>query len=613
MRKIQISIVAVISFMLLATIALPVSAQTPGIITAEVDRTALSTDEALMLRVIIPGIGSSVSEPVLPLLDGFVITGRSTSSQINIINGSSNSLRVYSYVLTPIKVGELIIGPISAAVNGQIYYTDPIKVTVTQGTGQAPAQPAQPSQPPFPAVPGFPSLAGLLSALGFDEPVQYDEPANQLNPSEIPLELNGQDLFVEAKVDNPAPYMGEQVIHTLRLYRSAHQGGTLYYKEPTFTGFWVHEGEDEVEYAAQAGNRRYLMTEIQTILFPTVIGQVTLEPASLTRPGDVFDREVTANSNPITMDIQPLPENAPTSFNGAVGNFSILAEVDTTETRVNETVTLYITISGEGNLDTLPDPQWDPGSEWRTFESQGTTDVHTLNGTLAGIRSIEQLLVPTQAGDLTIPSIQFSYFDPQVGAYQTISTLPIEITVAPDGRVAAPVNPVTDTPSTSAIESEAQIRPLKPATNRGHFGSLLTQNPAYWMLWGVPLFFLVGQVVWQRRSKRLQNNPGERRSRKAANKAYRALSKLGNEPKGTGRILTAFISDKLDSSVVGLTQTELSDVLLAKGVDQYLVDQVQTCLTLSEMGQYAPAGLSEGEANLPKETRRLISKLEKVL
>ena len=287
--------------------------------------------------------------------------------------------------------------------------------------------------------------------------------------------------------------------------------------------------------------------------------------------------------------------------------------MDTTETRVNETVTLYITISGEGNLDTLPDPQWDPGSEWRTFESQGTTDVHTLNGTLAGIRSIEQLLVPTQAGDLTIPSIQFSYFDPQVGAYQTISTLPIEITVAPDGRVAAPVNPVTDTPSTSAIESEAQIRPLKPATNRGHFGSLLTQNPAYWMLWGVPLFFLVGQVVWQRRSKRLQNNPGERRSRKAANKAYRALSKLGNEPKGTGRILTAFISDKLDSSVVGLTQTELSDVLLAKGVDQYLVDQVQTCLTLSEMGQYAPAGLSEGEANLPKETRRLISKLEKVL
>jgi len=613
MRKTQITIIAIFSVILLAVIAMPVRAQTPDIVTAEVDRTMLTTDEALMLRVIIQGIGGNASEPQLSVLDGFVITGRSTSSQINIINGSSSSQKVYSYVLNPIDVGEFVIGPISAALNGQTYYTDPIKITVTQGYGQAPTQPTQPSQPGFPAMPGFPSLAGLLSALGFDEPVQYDEPANQLNSSEIPPELIGQDLYVEAKVDNPTPHMGEQVIHTLRLYRSAQQSGTLYYKEPAFTGFWVHEGEAEVEYAAQAGNRRYLMTEIQTILFPTVIGQVTLEPASLTRPGDVFDREVTASSNPVSMDIQPLPENAPTSFNGAVGNFSILAEVDTTETRVNETVTLYITISGEGNMDTLADPQWEPGSEWRTFESQGTTDVRTQNGKLMGERIVEQLLVPTQAGDLIIPSIQFSYFDPQVDAYQTISTLPIEITVASDGQVAAPVLPVTDTPSTSAVEIEAQIRPLKPAANNNHFGFLLTQSPAYWMLWGVPLFFLVGQFVWQRRSKHLQNNPGEIRSRKAAKKAYRALSKLGNEPEGLGRILTAYISDKLDRSVTGLTQTELSDVLLARGVDQDLVDQVQTCLTLSELGQYAPAELSEGMVDLPKETRRLISRLEKVL
>ena len=34
---------------------------------------------------------------------------------------------------------------------------------------------------------------------------------------------------------------------------------------------------------------------------------------------------------------------------------------------------------------------------------------------MSGVRSYERLLVPTQAGDLLLPAIEYSYFNPQNG------------------------------------------------------------------------------------------------------------------------------------------------------------------------------------------------------
>jgi hypothetical protein len=614
MRKVQIIIIAVIGLISLALLALPANAQTQEVVSAEVDRTVITTDDSLTLSVIINWDNNDVSEPFLPALDGFEIIARTTSTSINIVNGARSSHKVYTYVLRPTKVGELVIGPISVSKNGQIYDTDPIKITVTQGNGQAPAQPATPA---FPAMPGFPSISGLLNALGFTLPEELDDTVNQLNPSEVPSQLNGQDIFVEAWVDNPTPYMGEQVIHTLRMYRGADLGGTFYYKEPTFTGFWVHPQAEEIEYASRAAGRKYLMTEIQTVLFPTIIGGAIIEPATLTSPADIFSREMTVSTQPVSLDIQPLPANAPGNFNGAVGNFSIQAEVDTIDSMVNETVTLKVTISGEGNLDTLADPEWQMGPEWRAFDSQGTTDIQLQDGKLMGTRTIEQMLVPTTAGNFSIPSIQFSYFDPQTKNYQMISTQPIDITVAPDGQAEASMDSLADTPAVDAAETEVVIQPLKDAAGSRSIGSTFTQKAVYWLLWGLPLFLLVGQYGWQRRRKRLLNNPEAIRSRKAAKKAYRALVMARNEPQEAnivvGHILTTYISDKLNRSIVGLTQAELSDLLLAQGIDADLIDQVITCLSLSEMGQFAPAVQHEHEINMLDETKGLIAELEKEL
>jgi len=606
--------ITIISAILLSLLSFPVFAQTPDVVTAEVDRNMLTTDEFFTLSVSINTGNGPASEPALPSMDGFDIVGTSTSTQMSIINGAMSSEKVFHYTLHPRIAGELIIGPISITQNGQAHATTPIIVNVTQGAGQmqSPPQSGTPGFPSLPSIPGFQSLAGLLQNFGLDIPLDIQESVESLDPALIPPELLEHEYLVEAEVDNNSPYLGQQVLYTFRYFRPAAAAGSSTYQSPEYSGFWVHPESSENNFGGQIAGRNIRMTEIQTILTPTVLGEVVIDPAKITSEGDVFSRGFTIQTQPETISVQPLPDGAPAGFSGAVGNFNIAAEVDLQQTKVNDAVTLKVTINGQGNLETFADPQWEIGSQWRAFDSQSATDIQSQAGEITGTRTIEQVLVPTVGGEFTLPTIEFSYFDPQTGTYQAVETEPISVFVEQDEQVAAPIS--IDEQTTQSTTRE--LRPIKNSPETGQVPSLLTDNPGFWLLWVVPLVFIIAQFGWQRRKKNILNNPAAQRSQKAIKKAYQALNKL--DPKSAdyfnaaGRILINYLSDKLNRSVGGLTQAELSGLLLAHGVREDLVDRVRNCITISEMGQYAPMQ-QENIDDIHQEIKSLIAELEKFL
>jgi len=100
-------------------------------------------------------------------------------------------------------------------------------------------------------------------------------------------------------------------------------------------------------------------------------------------------------SQPLTLDVQPLPAGAPASFQGAVGQYWMEAGVDKTETVVGDAVTSGVTITGTGNIEQVADPAWPDDAAWRAFDSKSTTDSQFQDGQLVGIRRIERVLVPT--------------------------------------------------------------------------------------------------------------------------------------------------------------------------------------------------------------------------
>ena len=611
-----------IVLLILGVMALPALGQAP--VTAEVDRNFLSTDDALVLTVTIDTSAGDAARPTLPTMNDFQILGSSSGTQITVVNGDMTVQETYSYSLRPLREGSLTIDPITVQINGQVYNTQPIVVEVTQGTGQA--QPAQPGSPggSFPTIPGFPNLNQLLPP-GFQTmpgaPRGQAQPAQPLDPADMPTELQGQDYFIEAEVDNPNPFQGEEIVYTFRFYQAGNLFDQPNYTAPSFTGFWSKELSDQqMNYATEAAGRPYRVTELQTVLVPTVTGEVTIDPARLSIPGDFFSSGVELQTQPVAVNVQALPQNAPDSFRGAVGQFDISAETDVAQTEVNDTVTMNVTVSGAGNLETMPDPVWTEGPEWRSFDSKATVNAQFVDGRMQGSRIYERVLLPTEGGDLLLPAIEFSYFNPQTGTYETKSTEPILINVtgAAATAPAAPPAPGTMTPQNATVApAVSALRPIKSSAElSSSAGTPLTEQSAYWLLWVVPLMLLVGHFGWQRYQQQRLDTVDLRRSRGAAGKAEKALNdaqKQGQSQEAAGPILNAYLEEKLNQPVAGLSHTQLAALFSAKGVDEGLTKRVQNCLMLSEMGRYAPADLSLQGGNLWSETAAVIDELDKSL
>ncbi len=180
--------------------------------------------------------------------------------------------------------------------------------------------------------------SGLGSSSGLGQlPVS---PSSSLQQIAAPAGLQGQDYYAEASVDKTTPYQGEQVLYTLRFYRALDPFGQIDYKAPAFNGAWSKALPDQTNYTTEAGGRNYLVTELQHVLFPTVAGEIVIDPARLTLPGDFLGAPgIEVASQPLTLDVQPLPAGAPASFQGAVGQFSMQSEVDKAEVKVGDAVT----------------------------------------------------------------------------------------------------------------------------------------------------------------------------------------------------------------------------------------------------------------------------------
>ncbi len=621
-----------IVMVLSALLALPAYAQSPGpvsdqtlgqrgmVIEAQVDRTTLSTDEWLTLTVAIDAFEAMLAEPRLPALDGFEVIGTSTSTEMSLNNGRATVKDTYIYQLRPTEAGEWVIGSIEVNAQGRVYRTDPIRVTVTQGTGKLQPAPS-PSWPPSRF--NLPSL-GPMPSLPLDDPSR--EPMQPMDPADASPELKGQDFFVEARVDNPTPYQGEQVIYTFRFYRAVTLLDQPEYEGPAFTGFWHERQAEQQDYTLQASGRTYRVAELQSVLFSMVAGPVDIDAARIALPGGLFSQGQVLRTRPISLDVRPLPAGAPADYQGAVGRFTIGAEVDTVETQVNEAVTLRVTLSGQGNIASLPDPVWTEGSEWRAFDSKASVDARLQDGVLVGSRTYERVLVPTVPGQLVLPPIHYSTFDPETETYHTVSTEASEMNVAPDGSAATMPGPAPMPGAATApagghgqpvgLAPGAGIRPIKPTGEAGkNHGAPLTQRSAYWVLWAVPPMLLAGQFAWQQRRKQWRDNATTRRSQQAAKVARQALRQVrpGQAHVRAAQILSDYLGDKLDRPVASWTQTRLAEALLERGVRPELVERVQTCLMLGEMGRYAPAAQGSAGSDLLAETKELIDELEKTL
>ncbi len=552
-------------FFLLAPFSL--DAQQGVTLEAFVDKPTLSMDDQLILTVRVKG-GNVFTEPSIPSRGNFEVLSRGSASHVEMINGRLSVSKEYTYVLEPLKTGTFEIGPISVFIEGIEKQAAPISVTVTEAENSQPRSLPK-NTPGMP--PGFP--------MG-NEPMGSEPDPGNAGPY--------KDIFVTADVDNKSPYKGEQIIYTFRLYTSRGVGEAKL-DLPDFHDFWNEEIQKEGKSYKELGGKRYVVSEFKVALFPTQAGPLTISPAVLKaqveepmnlpsafndpfftmRGGPMNFRPRVLKTSEIALEVKALPPGAPSGFTGLVGQFALQANLSKKDLAVGDSATLTIQISGNGNIkDALVQPNFQV-SGLKVYDDKPTQEIKKAANGISGSKTFKFALVPENPGNISIPSLSLSYFDPKKGTYESLTTSSYELSVVP-GTAQEKIN---KTPS-GIMEPSAPVSSLAEDIATIHKeSSLQNQESSFTFYYAIailfaspPLIFLLAYLVTRRQRWR-EENTNLIKKRKALSRALERIRTL--DLKNASEIspqlshtLKEYLGDKLSMVGIALTPNEVEKILL---------------------------------------------------
>ena len=565
------------------------------LLTARVDKTEATLADQIFLTLSVEG-SQRTAKPEFPDLPSFEVVPRGSTTRMQIINGRVSSGVDYSYILIPRKTGTFEIGPATVNDGGSAIASNVITLTIADGESPQ---------------------------AGTGRP---------------------QDIFVTAGVSTTNPYVNEQVIYTFRLFRSIRIANASL-DSPSFQGCRVESLGKEKEYETTINGKTFIVTEVRQALFPTREGTIEIDPAKLScdvmmqsRRRSFFDDPFVdsflgfsktepkiLHTNPITMEVQPLPLEGKTAlYSGLVGTFSISTAVSKKQLEVGDTTTLTISIKGSGNIRDAAAPEFPAVPNFKIYDDKPVLSIQEGGERFGGTFTLKKALVPLKEGSLQVPELAFTYFDPARGSYELCKSAPLTIEAAPPGNK----DKLQLVEALGTVTSKEEIRIIGKdilPINTSHAALRPYRlDPWHWMYlvyFTVPILGYAASALIKRRRKRLEEDTGYARARSALKRFKRNIAPVkkqeqtgeGNEfYRATSRALKEFLGDKLNITGSALTPREIEHQLSALVIPREKIGELLEVLHTLESGQFALQQLRAREKEkLLHETIKLVRWLDK--
>ncbi len=409
-------------------------------------------------------------------------------------------------------------------------------------------------------------------------------------------------IVLEATVDDATPYVGEQVIYTLNVFNTTQSSPSL--EPPPFEGFWLAGVLDIQSYNQPNCDSTVGVTVNEHVLFPLRPGEQVIPPGTLDFSlNPVYEASTRVVSEDTVIEVQPLPDGAPLSFAGAVGYpLNIEVRVGRRSAAAGDPISLQVTLTGAANIELMDTPTLPFPDGWRVYPQPTAVNVAVENRILFGEKTFEWLFVPDSEGEVTVPPIDYSYFDINTEIYRTLQTEPIALTIsaAPNGGQTADVAAVPQAAMGQlAIKSELGQQQVTPLV-------------WLWALWGVPPLIFGGVVWWQWRMARLLRLSDQRRQSQALRRARSRLARVTRKRGDAAyRELMAaiqiYFADKWGREPLALDQGEIRHELTVQQVDETIIEQVFGCLSEVEQGRYSPEESSPGRGLVKRTLMTLVA------
>ena len=361
---------------------------------AKVSKRSLGLNERLRVDFVMNENGDDFTPPSF---SGFRIVGGPNQSISNSwVNGKKSFSKTYTYFLTPTQKGALTITQATIDIDGEIYKTTPVKITVTEAVDV----PRDPNSPEY---------------------------------------LIDDNLHLVAEISNTQPYLNEAITVVYKLYfRSPlriSDGRAL--ENPQYADFWSHNidiPQLKVENATYKREPYNVVVWKKSVLYPQKTGKLTLEPLSLSLVIDLpsnrrdffgnrilqqSSRTITAGRR--TIIVKPLPEkDKPANFVGAVGQFNFDVLINKNALKATESFEIKLKVTGNGNLKLFNLPKLVLPNTLEVFEPEHVENVKTILSGMQGNIQDNYTVVPRFQGKYPIPPVSFSYFDPKKEKYFTL-------------------------------------------------------------------------------------------------------------------------------------------------------------------------------------------------
>ena len=566
-----------------------------------------------------------------PSFEGFNVVGgpfTSTSSSIQVVNGSvTRSTRIsYTFAVQAIREGTFRIGAASLTVDGNKVSSEPFEVKVLPDDGSSAA-----------------SGGGVNSSQGQGQQSTSDP------------QVSGKDLFLRCIPSKKSVCVGEQVVLTYKLYTKVPVSSVSVSKMPSYAGFWTKDISDNSGKLKQSSEYvngiEYTTAEIQkVIIVPQRSGNLTIDPMTMECIAQIrterssrrsmdpfeaffndpfFSNNITnvqkeLSSQSLTIDVKSLPENGkPDSFAGAVGNYKFTSSIDKEELSTNEAVTITFTVSGSGNIELLqmPEPVFPP--DFEVYDPKITTNVDASSQGMTGTKKAEYLAIPRRAGSFSVQPVEFTFFNPSTGTYQTLLSEPYELSVrkgkdsdGDGGGVYA-----SNQEDIKYLGSDVRHIMNDGAKLKPKHSSFFASSVYFAILLGLLVVFIALLFILKKRAE-MAKDTAANRNRKAdkvargrLKNAYQHLKAKDQEKfyVEMSQALWGYIADKLGIERSKLSMETVSETMKANNVPDELTQQFVDTLNSCEFARFAPGSAEEKMDDLYQRGIDVISKAEKVI
>ncbi len=548
--------------------------------------------------------GSNFNEPKVDGVTKIYGPSLSTSYSQEWINGksSSSSSQEYTLLYRADKAGSYTIPVATIDVEGKRYSSKALTIEV---------------------LPPDKSASQGVNSQG----VRIDD----IDSQSTSKPLNSNDLFVRIIMSKQRVFEQEAVVCTIKLYTKYQISQFMTTLQPSFDGFLIEELpiEPSLNNVEHYNGENYMVAELKKcILFPQKSGKLTISSGSYDVTAVQYEsvrslfgiirqpveKKLQVKSNSATVNILPLPTPKPSSFQGAVGQFTVSTNIKPDKFKTYEAATYTVDISGSGNIKYLKAPSVNFPSQFDVYDPQNNIEAKPSGTTVKGSSIFEYTFIPQFVGDYDIPASEFSYFDPTSAKYVTINIPAKKLKV---GKGVASVS----TTFTKDFElKNKDILHIKLGNlNIQKIHEMYLNSYLFWFWYIIPIIILVS-ILWYYRKTIKQRSNIQLLKTKRANKVAKKRLKRAKEYMTVNlnnefyaeilKALWGYLSDKLNIPVSELNKENISLELSNYGADEQIINELISILDKCEFAQYAPELGGSNMAEIYNVTSEIMDKLE---